>query len=127
MEITLSLYVQCFIAGCLGIIFHLLAVKMPSVETRAKAANLEFSTLGYLKDDWKAIAASFMTVLIAVFALDELVGYKPEILSWMKWFFIAIGFMGSSLLIALLGKASKAINSVVDIKTNELDEIKKSE
>lgn len=126
-EITLSLYFQCFIGGSLGIVLHLLAVKIPSVEARAKAAGLKFKTLEYLKDDWKPIASSFVTVLIGVFVLDELVGYKPELLSWMKWFFIAVGFMGSSILIAALGKATKAINIVVDTKTNELDEIKKSE
>lgn len=105
--------------------FHLVAVKIPSVKARAKAANIPYTLKGYLKDDSAAIMASILTVIIGVYVLDELLGYRPSILKYLKFFFIAVGFMGSSVLIALLGKATKAINSVVDAKTNELDDIKK--
>lgn len=127
IEITLSLYVQVFIACLLGLLFHLLAVKIPSVKERARVANMKFSLLEYLKDDSLAIAASVVGILAYTYSLNEIIGYKPEIVGVIKFISIAVGFMGSSLFIAILGKASKAINAVVDVKTDELAEIKKSE
>jgi hypothetical protein len=119
--ITNVLYLQCFIAGILGILFHVFAIKLPATQSRAKAANIPFSLKDYLSEDWIALGASVLTVLIAVFALDEVIGYKPAILKYVKYFFVFIGFTGSSILIAVLGKAGKAINNIVDIKTDIAD------
>lgn len=116
-----QLYLQCFVAGLLGILFHVFVVKLPSVKARAKAANVEFSIKSYFQDDWVALGAALITVLIAVFALDELLGYRPNVLKYIKYLFFFVGFTGSSLLIALLGKTTKAINDIVDVKTDIAD------
>lgn len=119
--ITNALYLQCFIGGILGILLHIFAIKLPATMTRAKAANVPFTFKDYFASDWVAIGASVITVLIGVFALDELVGYQPNILDKIKFLFIFIGFTGSSIAIAALGKAGKFINGIVDVKTNIAD------
>ena len=120
--IPLELYFQTLAAGILGIAFHIFAVKLPSVKARSQAANLQFSIRSYFKDDWIAIGASVITLLLAILTLDEILGYKPALLRYIKYFFFFIGFTGSSILIAILGKTNKAINAVVDIKTNIADQ-----
>lgn len=120
-EITLSLYAQVFFACIIGQVFHLLAVKIPSVKERARVANMSFSVWEYLKDDFTSIASSVVGIIAYTYSLREIVGYKPDILSYITVLSIAVGFMGSSLFIALLGRASKVINQVVDVKTDIAD------
>jgi hypothetical protein len=109
------------IAGVLGMAAHIFCVKLPSVIKRAKAANHPFSAKEYFSSDWPAIVASFLTVVIVAFVWDEIVGYKPGLDKIAKMTFVSVGFMGSSLLIAALGKASEKILKIVDFKTDVAD------
>jgi hypothetical protein len=114
---------MCFLAGLLGIAFHIFAVKLPATKTRAQVANMAFTYTAFFQDELAAILSSLLAVIAALVALDELVAYKPDVLPYIKVGFIFIGFTGSSVLIALLGKASSKINAVVDIKTNISDQV----
>lgn len=118
---TLQTYIWCFVAGLLGILFHLFAVKIPAVKNQAKVANLPFSLKDYITDDLAGIVSSVLTVLVFLVVLDEVVAFRPSVLPWLKGSFIFVGFTGSSLLIALLGKATGKINEVVNIKTDVAD------
>lgn len=123
--ITSTHYILCFCAGILGISFHIFAIKLPSLQRRAKVANTKFSLKDYFADDWVSLGASIITVLIAILALDELLGYRPNLLGYIKYFFFFVGFTGSSILVSLLGKTDKAINAIIDTKTDIADKIKK--
>ncbi len=114
-------YLLCFVAGLLGMTFHIFAIKIPAVKKQATVANMGFSYGAYLKDDLAAILASLLTILILLVVLDEVVKFKPEVLSYLKFFFVCIGYMGSSVLISVMGQAVSKINSVVDLKTNISD------
>lgn len=121
---TQQLYINCIIGGLFGMLFHIFAIKLPAVRSRAKAANLPFSVKDYFKDDWLAITASFLCVLILVWVLDEIIGYNPSFLRYTKFFFVFVGYTGSSILVGMLGKFDKQVQNIVDIKTNQLDAIK---
>lgn len=118
---TIQTYIWCCVAGLLGILFHIFAIKIPAVKTRAKAANMGFSYGDYFADDLAGILSSVLTVIIVLVVLDELVAFKPEVLPFLKAGFVLIGFVGSSILIAILGKAQQKINAVVDVKTDIVD------
>lgn len=118
---TTLTYLWCFIAGLLGMLFHIFAVSMPAVKTRATVANMQFTYGCYFKDEAAAIIANLLTILILLVTLNELVAFKPEVIPWLKAAFVLVGYTGSSLLITVLGKASGKINTVVDIKSNEAD------
>ncbi len=118
---TANTYIFCFLAGLLGILFHIFAIKIPAIKERAKVANTSFSYSAYFKDDATAILASLLTVIILLVVLDELVAFKPVVVPYLKAGFVFIGFTGSSILIALLGKAQAKINQVVDVKTDIAD------
>ena len=113
--------IECFIAGLLGLLFHVFVIKLPAVKKRSEAANLPFTLSAYLKADWLALSSSVLTIVIGVFILDEITQYRPSILEWVKFFFIFIGYTGSSILQAALGRFDKATREVVDIKTNIAD------
>lgn len=114
-------YISCLIAGLLGQAIHLFAVKLPGLKARATAANMPFSIKTALADDWLGIAASFFTILVALICLDELVKFKPAVVEYLKFAFVFIGYTGSSILLAVLSKADKTINTVVDVKTDIAD------
>jgi hypothetical protein len=120
---TPNTYLMCFFAGLLGVLFHVFAVKIPAVKSRTKAANLVFTYKEYLNDDLAGIFASLLTVMILLITLDELIAFKPAVIPYLKFGFVFVGFTGSSILIAILGKAQGKINSIVDIKTNIADRI----
>jgi hypothetical protein len=116
-----ELYIQCLALGILGLLFHLFAMKIPAVRSRAKAANMPFTLKAYFAEDYPAVIASLITVIIAVLCVDELVGYKPAIMDYLKFFFVFVGFTGSSILISVLGRFDASIKTIVDVKTDIAD------
>lgn len=120
-----ELYIETAVAGILGILFHIFVIKIPGLRARAKVANERFSFSQYLADDYPGIVASFVTLALAILALDEVIGYRPSLLKFIKYFYFFVGYTGSSILLAVLSKTSKAINAIVDTKTDELKELKK--
>jgi len=120
-DLKLELYAWCFLAGVLGIAFHLVAIKIPAMKKRAKVANEPFDFRKYLKDDIAAILTSVLTVLIALIVLDEALSIKPAIQPYLKAAFVFVGYTGSSILIALLGTAQNKIDKIVDTKTDIAD------
>lgn len=119
---TIMIFLQCFIAGLLGIAFHTL-MKIKGLRGRAIAANQSFSFGAYFQKDWFSILISVVSVAIAIYILDELIHFKPGIKDWTKAFFVAIGFMGDSLLQSLLSKSEKQILNIIDKKTNIADTV----
>jgi hypothetical protein len=118
---NLNTYLLCFLTGLLGIFFHLVTVKIPSVKKQSLAANLPFTYLGYLKDDALPIISSLCSVLILLLILDELIAFKPAVLPFVKVGFAFVGFTGSSILLSLFSRVSAQINRAVDWKTDVAD------
>lgn len=117
----IQIYLQCIVGGLLGIICHFLFIKLPSLKTQARVANLKFSLRAYLIEDWGALAASAVTIAVFMFVLPELVHFKPIVQHYLKYAAVFVGFSGSVILQAILGKTSKAIMSIIDEKTNIAD------
>lgn len=116
-------YLMCFVTGLLGIFLHIFAVKIPMVKQQAKSANMAFSYITYFQDELAAILASLISVVICLALLNEIVAFKPEVVPYLKFGFLFVGYTGASLVISVLGKAQEKINCVVDVKTNIADGI----
>lgn len=114
-------YINFAIAGTLGILFHLFAIKLPSVKRRAYVANHDFSVAEYFKDDWIAIVASFVGLAGWIVCYDELIGYKPEVARMAKFLFFFVGVTNNSVSMALISIATNKVMAVIDIKTNIAD------
>ncbi len=117
---TAHLYLECFVAGLMGVIFHLI-IKVNALRKRAITANETFSFTMYIQKDWLSVFISVFTVAIVVYAVDEILDYKPVVMKWLKWFFIAVGYMGSSVLQSLLSKTERQVMEVINRKTDVAD------
>ena len=116
-------YVLYFLAGTLGVLLQIFAVKIPSLKKQFASSNTVFKFSAYLADDWYAIVASFVSLGILIVGLDEVLGLKPELVNYVKWMFIFVGYTGSSIIQYVLSLTSKKINAVIDIKTNIADNV----
>lgn len=118
---TVYLFLQCALAGLLGIAFHLFAVKLPEIKKNSQAANHPLTKWEILKMESDNIIASVLGLLVILFIFSEVINYKPAIVNWARTLFATIGFSGSTLVLSFFGKAEKAIRQVVDKKTNIAD------
>lgn len=117
----MNIHIQCIIAGILGVAFHVFIVKLPALKKRSHVANIPFHPAEYFKNDWLGIVGSLLSVVIFVFLLDEVAKFNNKVMDFVKFFFVFVGYAGSSLLQALLSNTNKYINKVVDRKTNIAD------
>lgn len=116
-----SNYLLCFIASMLGMGVYLFVVKIPAIQDHAKAANHPMTLGQYFQTDMNALVGSILSILLMLLWADEVVKLYPKVMPVLKIMYGTIGFMNSTLVIAWLGKASKIINEVVDIKTDIAD------
>ena len=90
--------------GIAGILLHNL-IKM---DTLNKKDGVNFSVWKYLKMERFSILIALIIVAVAVVGSQE-VRQLQLVGKWLGGGFIAIGYMGQSILIKYMGKASKAI------------------
>lgn len=117
-----TLYFQCFAAAFTGWALHTV-LKLRSMQTKSKAANLEFKILDYFKDDWLSIAACFLTIILFLLFGDEVLNINEKIISYIKIGFGFVGYTGSDIASRFFSVVDKKINSVIDYKTNVADGI----
>lgn len=120
---TQSLYLQCVAMYILGQALHLFVIKIPSVKKRDRAANLEFSFKEYWKQEWNIIIGNQVLGAVVIIGLDQLVAWKPFILDYVKWFFVAVGAVGSTVIMSKFSTYEKKVLNIVDVKTNVADEV----
>lgn len=118
---TLSLYLQCVLMLLLGQALQILLIKIPSIKERCRAANKPFSWAEWWGCDWNVVIATGLLGAICIVGLDELTKWKPEILNVVKWFFAAVGAVGSSVALSKWSQFEKSLNTVIDRKTDIAD------
>jgi len=92
--------------GILGVLLHNL-IEMNKIN-RAYAGNINLGQ--YLKLERFSIIISIIVVCVAVIIKSE-IQQLEQVGKWLGVAFIAIGYMGQSLLVFTMGKASKVINN----------------
>lgn len=117
---TLHLYLICFAIALIGMALHI-ALKMKSLQDKARAANVTFKVRQYFKDDWLSITASLLTILMFLMFVDNIMKWKPALVDFVKLFFAFVGYTGSDIASRLFGVLNTKINNVIDAKTNIAD------
>jgi hypothetical protein len=118
---TTSLYIQCVFMLILGQALQVFLIKVPDIKQRAKLANQKFIWADWWAADWNLVIATTILGALAIIGLDELVHWKPEILDFVKWFFAAVGAVGSNAVLAKWSSYARYFNGVIDEKTNKAD------
>lgn len=94
------------IFGLAGILLHNL-IKLDAINKEKKE---NFSFVKYLKAERFAILIAIIIVALSVRASQE-IKQLAIIGKWLGFGFVAIGYMGQSLLVHYMGKASKIIGA----------------
>lgn len=113
------------LAGILGVAFITLT-KMRSLQILAEKANVPFVYKKYFQRDAIGIVLSFLSVAIWQVLFSEVAAKYPQIDGFVKTSFFFMGGAGAWLIQKVLGKTQSWINSKIDRKTNELDELKEN-
>lgn len=118
MDITF--YGQCFAVAFLGMILQAL-LKIKAIQNKARKANVQFSAKEYLIDDWVSHLASFVTVCMCLFFIDEFTNFYSRAADYMKIGFAFVGYTGSDIMSRLFSVVNKRINDAIDYKTTIAD------
>lgn len=117
---TFKTYLICFVAGLIGQAFHTF-VEFVKIKKRAKVANTSMTLQQYIANDKWPMMLNVAALLLELFILDDIAKWQPVIMNYFKFFFVAFGYMGSSLLLSALSQAQAKINKVVDVNTDKAD------
>jgi hypothetical protein len=108
------------IATIIGNVLHVL-YKILSLSKDHKVANIEFSLIGYLKDDKWALLVDLVSSFALVFIAEEWLDFDSRIAGKIKSIFVFVGFTGSFVIIELMSVATAKLRKAVDYKTNIAD------
>jgi len=93
-----------FAIGVLGVLLHNL-VELNKIN---KAKKTRVNIGEYLKIEVFSILIALVTIVVAIIIKTE-IKQLDNVGRWLGLAFVSIGYMGQSLVIALIGKASKTI------------------
>lgn len=117
------LYVQCVIMLILGQALQVFLIKIPDIKERARAANQKFLWSDWWASDWNVVVATSILGAILIFGLDEVFHFKPIVIDYVKFFFAAVGAVGSNVLLAKWSSYAKYFTTVLSDKANIADAI----
>jgi hypothetical protein len=105
----------------IGMILQAL-LKIKSIQDKARKANVEFKAKEYLIDDWVSHSASFTTIILVLFFIDELANFSEHVMSYVKFGFAFVGYTGSDIMSRIFSVVNRRINNAIDYKTSIADE-----
>jgi hypothetical protein len=118
---TFQLYLVCFAVAMVGMALHT-ALKMKGLQDKAHLANVEFKARTYFRQDWLSLTASFLTIILFLLFIDNILKWKPAIIDFVKIGFAFVGYTGSDIASRIFGVVNKKINLAIDHKTTVADE-----
>jgi hypothetical protein len=108
------------LAGFLGLVFVTLA-KMSAVKKDFEAAGHPFVIKRFFNDEFIGITMGAVFILIMAITITEWVAISPKLSEFVTCLFAMGGAIGSWAFQLFLGKSKKYIRTVIDIKTNIVD------
>lgn len=98
--------------GCAGILLHCLRTIVQLKKTKT------FKIWEYFDAEWPSILISFIVVMIALVCKSEITALDA-VGQYLGLGFVAIGYMGQSLLVATIGKAESKIGITDDTQNTD--------
>lgn len=115
------LYLQYFAVALIGMVLQAL-LKIKSIQDKARKANVKFSPKEYILEDWVSHLASFTTIIMFLFFVEEIVNVDHRALGFMKVGFAFVGYTGSDIASRLFSVVNRRINNAIDFKTTQADQ-----
>lgn len=115
-----ELYIKCFVVALVGMSLQTV-LKLKSLKSKAKVANVQFSISDYFREDWLSISASLLTIIMVLLFIDEVFNINQKIINYIKIGFAFVGYTGSDIASRLFSVVNKKINDAIDYKTTLAD------
>lgn len=117
-----SYFFTCAILCLLGLIIATL-LQMSQMEKKAKESKLIFTSKTYVQDEWKALTCSVCAIVVYLIVIPILLRH----FSWLnvdaiELSSIPVGYMGTDVLLKILGVWSKWLNAAAGFKADIADE-----
>lgn len=122
----MDINIYAILVGFAGALFVMLT-KMRSLQILSEKANVAFSYKRYFEKEVVSIAISILSVFVWQLLFNEVAAKYKALDGFMLTSFFIMGAAGSWIIQKLLGKTQSWINSKIDAKTNELDELKSNQ
>lgn len=107
-------------AGLLGLIFMILH-RMQSTKKDFETAGHDFKIDKFFRDELIGIGMSLTVIIIMAITVKEWMNVSSKVADYVTIIFALGGAIGSWAFLLILGKSKKYIRTVVDIKTNIVD------
>lgn len=111
-------YIWCSVMYLIGHGIDLFLVKIPELRLLWAKSNEKFSWNKYWTSDWNVISGTILVGVALVIGIDEIGNWKPEVMKVVKWFFLGLGALASTVIASKFGTAKKYIMKIIDIKAN---------
>lgn len=119
-ELTWQLYALYIVLFILGQALTIFWWDIPEVQKLAKVANYEFNWKEYWHKSWNMIIGLQILGIIVFLVLDQIVHWKPQLMTKLWWIAPLFGMIGSGIG-GRFGTYRKKILGVIDRKTDILD------
>ena len=117
---TITLYATCFCIALVGMALQTV-LKIKSLQDKAAAGNVQFKISQYFSTDWLSIVASFLTIILFMLFMSEILKWQPAVVNYIKIGFAFVGWTGSDIASRLFSVVNKKINSIINDKANDSD------
>lgn len=101
----------------LGLMLHVL-IKMNNERKRAEAAGLTFVAIEYIKKEALPLTIAIVSSLLLFILFPQAAKNISKLQEWSMVCMASFGYMGSSILLTVLGRTGKWINNEVKQQTN---------
>lgn len=118
---TLHDYGTLFLIGFLGMVLQAL-LKIKSIQDKARKANVQFKPKEYIIEDWVSHSASFVTLIMVLLFVDEIINFSVTAGEYLKFGFAFVGYTGSDIMSRIFSVVNKRINTAIDYKSTIADQ-----
>lgn len=114
---------EVIICGLIGMILQML-MKAKSIQDKARLANVQFHFMEYFTQDWLSHLISIFAVALYVFlAKNRLVKVTDSMHEIVLALSATVGYTGADIVSRFFSFTNKRINSAIDYKTTQIDNI----
>jgi hypothetical protein len=116
-------YLICGVMFMLGQGVHIFWSKIPSFKKLARAANKRFSYSEWWSCDRDLVIGLNLIGASLFLGIDQLIGFAPDWIDKLKWFFWLFGTFGSTIGFRFYSRYDQGTVKLLDLKSNLADTI----
>lgn len=121
MTMTPQGYLMCGLVALFGMLLQIL-LKGIAVQKKARLANVEFKFIEIFTNDWLSHLASIVTIILALFLVDEFTNISEKVTDYIRIGFAFVGYTGSDIASRLFSVVNSKVNAAIDYKTTIADQ-----